>query len=158
MILALHSLLDQVTSKLFSLAMDLHRWKGGIALIGLAEFFFFNYAYAFLALRNFIPKTTLSNLLLRTRTGIFSQEAVDINGLLVIQQQWERASMKLGIIPILVCRGRVPLMSQTSLFQGLEWLILKANREFVLEECFWTHCFEHSAWWRQMPDGWMWLF
>ena len=86
--------------------MDMHRWKAGIALIGLAEFFFFNYAYAFLALQNFIPKTTLSSLLLRTRTGIFSQEALDINGLLVMQQQWERSSMKLEIIPISVCRGK----------------------------------------------------
>ena len=124
----------------------------------LGWIFFLNYVYAFLATRNFIPTTTLRNLLLRTRTGIFSQEALDINGLLGIQQQWERTSMKLEIIPILVCHGRVPLMSHTPLFQGLEWLILKANREFVLEECFWTHCFEHSAWWSQMPDGWMWFF
>ena len=85
--------------------MDLHGRGAGIALIGLAwlgwflgyfffiVFFFHNAPpYAFLTIRNFIPKTTLSNLLQRTRTDIFSQEALKINGLLVIQWEGENGA------------------------------------------------------------------
>ena len=52
--------------------------------------------------------------------------------------------MELENIHALVCPGRVPLRSLTPLLQGIQWLILKTNRELVLGECFWTHCFEHS--------------
>lgn len=84
--------------------MDLHGRGAGIALIGLASLgwfwgvcfslFFFHNAppYVFLTIRNFIPKTTPSNLFQRTRTDIFSQEALNISGLLEIQWEGENGA------------------------------------------------------------------